>query len=54
MVFIKLTALEKNIYESIPNMEFKHMGWLWLSLTEAETEKTPNFKNWQRSCELSG
>ena len=41
MVFIKLTA-QKNIHESIPNMRFKHIGWLRLSLAEAETEKTPN------------
>ena len=26
--------------ESIPNMRFKHMGWLRLSLAEAEMEKT--------------
>ena len=29
------------MHESIPNMRFKHMGWLRLSLAEAETEETP-------------
>ena len=29
------------MHESIPNMRFKHMVWLRLSLAEAETEKTP-------------
>ena len=31
----------KNIHERIPNMRFKHITWLRLSLDEAETEKTP-------------
>ena len=31
------------MHESIPNMRFKYMGWLRLSLAEAEMEKTPYY-----------
>ena len=39
MDFLKLTAQE-NIHENTPNMAFKQVAWLWLSLAEAKTENT--------------
>ena len=29
------------VYESIPNMGFKQISWLWLNLAEVDTEKIP-------------
>ena len=48
MVFMKLTA-QVNIHESILNMGFKEMTWLWLSLAEVETQKTPIPKSIQQT-----
>ena len=42
MVIVKLTV-QVNIHESILNMGFKQMAWLWPSLAEAETEKTLHY-----------
>ena len=42
MVIVKL-IVQVNIHESILNMGFKQMAWLWPSLAEAETEKTLHY-----------